>query len=235
MREPSNYDLFETEIEQEYTTKRDEFSVIENSIILNIDQQREQVKRLLRNTIVVMLYAMFEGYCKRTFEIYIDYLNRTNVKVKEIKGVLAASTLSHEFSLLEDTNHKPERINIDFSVNSKLKRYARRVEFTEEYITLMDKTIELSEEIADTESNLKADVLKRIMYMLGLDITMVDEEKHNLNYILGIRNSAAHGDFERSISDEQYDLYKGSIFHLMQIIKNEVLTNYREQKYRRIS
>lgn len=224
-------DNFTTEIESEYARKREELGKIENSLRLSNTESDEELQGLLRNAMVVMLYAYFEGFCKKIFEIYVTYLNGKKEKVKNVKSALAAATIAEEFDLLENLQHAPEKYGIDYKENGKLKRYARRIEFTELFYTLMDKTVSIPETILNTESNLRPEVLNRILFNLAFDYRVENKEKGYLNKLVNYRNDIAHGTFTRAISPEDFDNCKKTTWLLMEKIKNEVIRNYEEMMY----
>lgn len=232
MREqPEDFEMFTNEIENEYARKLDELAKIENSLRLSMSESDEELKGLLRNAMVVMLYAYFEGFCKKVFEIYVTYLNGKNEKVENVKSALAAATIAQEFDLLENPQHAPTGYGIDYKENGRLKRYARRIEFTELFSTLMDKTVSIPETILNTESNLRPEILNQILFNLAFDYRVVEREKGYLNKLVNYRNDIAHGTFSRPISPEDFNNCKSTTQLLMERIKNEAIKNYKEKTY----
>ena len=211
------------EIEIEYLHRLDELAKIENSLRLTGPESDEDLQGLLRNAMVLMLYAYFEGFCKKIFEIYVIYLNRKKEKVECVKSPLAAASIAKEFDLLEDSRHAPEGYGIDYNENGRLMRYARRIEFTEQFRKLMEKTVSIPESILNTESNLRPEVLNRILFNLALDYKVEDQERGYLNKLVNYRNNIAHGTFARPISIEEFNNCKKTTLLLMERIKNEVI------------
>lgn len=228
---PNDFEQFMAEIEYEYKKRFDDYSILENHIKMTWKKDNEELARMLMNTLIVMIYSFYEGFCKCLFDIYINYINKTEVNVGSLEIALAASSLSDDFKRLEDTHYVPGHPHIDFRKNGKLLRFARRIEFTSKYSIMMDKAVNLPEGLTNTESNLNIEVLERIMYTLGLDYSFLEGKRGPINMIVNRRNDAAHGTFDRTMSDEEFNKYKQAVISTVEMIKQEVIDSYRERKY----
>lgn len=228
---PSDFEQFATEIEEEYRRRSDDYSTLENHIKLSLITANDDLVRMLMNALIVMCYSYYEGFCKRLFEIYINYVNRTAIKVKNLETVLAASTLSNDFKLLEDPHHVPRFDDVDFKQNGKLMRHARRIEFTKCFSEMMDRNVDLPDSLTNTESNLSIEVLERIMFTLGLDYSCLAPYRGLINMIVNRRNDAAHGTFDRALPSSDYEMYKRAVFSTVEAVKNVVIDSYKNTRF----
>lgn len=218
------------ELEREYTMRFTELNQFEAFVEEN--GLSEEFCNSYRKMLIVMLYAYYEGYCKKALEIYAEYINSSHEKVKDVKVEIASATLHLEFKRLEDKDHHPVRLlgNV-IRQDSKIQKYGRRCEFFQAYEQQMEKQVRLPDDIVDTESNLKSHVLKSLMYKLSLDYTVVDQWQGIINRLTNLRNSIAHGDIVREINKDEYDECKTAILDVMNSLKQEIITNYGNKGY----
>ena len=85
----------------------------------------------------------------------------------------------------------------------------------------------------DTRSNLNSVLLKRLLYLLGLDYVIVDKQRRNIDMLLGVRNAIAHGDILKVPTEQEVRNYTLAAFEVMRFIQHEIYSALREQKYRR--
>ena len=218
------------EIEYEYSSRIEDLKKFENCIDLSgvSDDEKDDTRKVL----IVMTYAYFEGFCKKALLIYLDYINKQKLQVKQVKSSLAASSVKHDFDLLNNQNHKPDEIKgIKISDDAKLFALSRRTEFVEKYRHIMDEYVNLEESVIDTESNLKSSVLKGLLYKLDLDYTIVDSFQGDLNKLIGIRHSIAHGEMVRGIDKTKYCEYKQNAVVLMSNVKDIIINSFRSKAY----
>lgn len=222
--------LLNDDLEYEYSTRVEELQKYENC--LELSQVSDDEKNNNRKVLIVMAYACFEGFCKHALLIYVDYINRQNLLVKQVKSCLAATSTKRDFDLLNNPNHKPMEIRgTKIKEDGKLFVLSRRSEFMEKYRAIMDNNVYIDEETIDTESNLKSTVLKGLLYKLDLDYTVVDSYQNKLNSLLGKRNGIAHGEITRGIEKGDYQSYKNDIIDLMIRVKNVILSSFQNKDY----
>ena len=218
------------EIEREYTKRFNDLNKLEN--FLATSDAAEDFQSLYRKMLVVMLYAYYEGFCKKALEIYAEYINATHECVKDLKAELASSTLRDEFKRLENTNYHPVRIQgTALNEDNILQRFGRRSEFFMAYEQNMQKVVSLPDSIIDTDSNMKPHILKSLLYRLSLDYTIVDSGQGTINKLVGLRNSIAHGDRSREISEAEYNDCKSAVISVMNDLKQEIINKYRNKGY----
>ena len=226
------YEDLSSELEYQYSVRIEELKKYENFFELN--NKDDDFREIYNKMLIVMLYSYFEGFCRKAFLIYVDYINNTHEKVNVLKEQLVAATLYTEFQKMENSNYKPLAGAREIKEDGKLQKFARRVEFVSEYVSHMNKLVEIPEEIASTEANLRASVLKKIMYNLALDYEMVSPIQSDIDYVVNYRNTIAHGDRTRGIEQSQYNTYRDKIIMLMKKIKENILMSFKERRYLRI-
>lgn len=218
------------EIEREYTKRFNDLNDIEN--FLAASNATDEFQSLYRKMLIVMLYAYYEGFCKKALEIYAEYVNATHEYVKDLKYEIASATLRDEFEKLENRNYLPVRIRGEaIKQDNVLQRFGRRSEFFEAYEKNMEKKVKLPDDIVDTESNLLPHVLKSLLYKLSLDYTIVDSVQGTINKLVGLRNSIAHGDIVREFTEEEYKECKNAVYVVMDSLKQEIIEKYRNKGY----
>lgn len=217
------------ELEQEYSWRTVEFEKIEN--ILNEKAIDEVFCEVFRKTLIIMLYAYFEGYCKSALSIYAGYVNRLRLPVSAVTDGLACSALYEAFSKLLDSYHKPIDLGTCLKEDNILQTFGRRKEFVSQYAQHGAKIVQIPDKVIETESNLKSHVLKKILFCLDMDYTIVDQYQTEINELVNKRNSFAHGDRRRSPDLIEYNRYKDKTFGLMRTIKQITYEHYCNEKY----
>ncbi len=218
------------ELESEYTNRISELVDYENFLVTH--SQDESFNENYRKMLVIMLYSYFEGFCKHTLLIYVDYLNRTNESVSRIKHGLAAVTIEKYFCNLSNSNYKPVDLgDRALKEDGVLQLYGRRKEFVSEYIDIITQTLNIPDSVVDTESNLKSNVLKKLLFKLEIDFTIVDNFQTEINEVVNKRNALAHGDRIRGVTAIEYSKYREKVLNLMDLLKTTVYDNFSNKKY----
>lgn len=218
------------ELENEYTNRMNELVEYENFMAIN--SQDEEFNENYRKMLIIMLYSYFEGFCKNALLFYTDYLNRTNVIVSEIKHGLAAATIERYFLNLANSNYKPVNLGERaLKEDGILQLYGRRREFFSEYFDIVEKTLCIPDTIVDTESNLKSCVLKKLLYKLEIDFTIVDEFQADINEVVNKRNAFAHGERVRGVTENEYLKYREKVTNLMNELKSTIYDSFYNKKF----
>lgn len=222
-------DLWE-EIEAEQKWRTDEMRFFQN-IIANIkpDVKQDQYRRAL----VLLLYAHFEGFCKFAFTHYIKAVNHRRIKCHEANYAIAASTLSKIFASLRNPDKKCDIFRKTLPEDSQLHRFARDREFLERISEISSLDVSLDDNLIDTESNLKPEILQKILYRLGLPHSTFDNLNGQINKLLNCRNTIAHGEKRAGISKETYDSLKEDVFFIINEVKREIMKSLKNKSYLR--
>ncbi|MBU7008723.1 MAE_28990/MAE_18760 family HEPN-like nuclease [Phosphitispora fastidiosa] len=218
------------ELEIEYSNRISELVEYEN--FMATYSQNEVFNENYRKMLTIMLYSYFEGFCKQSLLIYVDYLNRTNELVSRIKHGLAAATIEKSFVNLANSNHKPVDLGERaLKEDGILQLYGRRREFFSEYVDIVGKTLCIPDGVVDTESNLKSSVLKKLLYKLEIDFSIVDDFQTDINEVVNKRNALAHGDRTRGVTLNEYIKYRENVINLMGLLKSTIYENFYYKKY----
>lgn len=115
--------------------------------------------------------------------------------------------------------------------DEKLHRFARRREFIE---TLPDFQVEIAkipDDTIDTESNLKAVVLRKNLYKIGLPHDAFATYEATIGKLLGIRNGIAHGAIKEGLSRNEYQPIEQAIFKVMDEFMELIINSLKNQKF----
>ncbi len=159
---------------------------------------------------IPLLYANWEGYIKEVCQLYLEYIERSGTKSRELKadlvGYLWSSSLK---SLTGGLNFEKKKAIAELA----LHRMGDCVKFSE------------SERNIYTKANLNFEVLKDIADHLCFNISLLNTYKRHLNRLVNLRNNIAHGSFPSSMD---YDIFNGhaeSVIGLMEGFENIVIYN----------
>jgi len=218
------------ELEIEYSNRVSELVQYENFV--ETHSLDETFNEDYRKMLIIMLYSYFEGFSKQALLIYVDYLNRTNELVSKIKYGLAAATIERNFVNLSNSNYKPVDLGDKaLKEDGILQLHGRRREFFSDYFDIVGKTLCIPDAVIDTESNLRSCVLKKLLYKLEIDFTIVDDFQTDINEVVNKRNALAHGDRIRGVTKAEYNNYREKVLNLMGMLKSMVYENFSNKKY----
>ncbi len=110
---------------------------------------------------------------------------------------------------------------------------AREQRFVEEFENITAHLVEIPDNVVDTESNLNAVVLKKILFQLGLNFASVDAHSNTIGRLLGFRNAIAHGDAIKVPRDREAKEFLVSTFEIMGLVQTEIYDALRREAYRR--
>jgi|TARA_R110002020_G_scaffold115060_1_gene264684 hypothetical protein len=220
------------EIEEDLAWREEELRYFENRISSDGNTDLED-RTIETKPLVLFLYAHFEGHAKLMFTVYVNALNSFNLNCKDVVFPLIASSLHSEFGALKN----PDKKNPLFPKEHEpiFKELGRRVEFFENLEQILTTSLKLKvDNIVDTESNLKPDVLKKIFFRLGFDIVNIDDRDFSkINRLLQLRNNFAHGSRFEGISYNEYIEIKDIIWKVLREIKNLVIDYISNEKFQR--
>ncbi len=188
---------------------------------------------MLRRSLVLLIYAHLEGSCKFSLNAYVSTINGLAIPCREAIAALVAASLSRVFAALRDINSRHPDLGRELPDDRELHLAARERAFVEGYNTITAHQVEIPERAMDTRSNLNSVLLKRLLYLLGLDYVIVDKQRRNIDMLLGVRNAIAHGDILKVPTEQEVRNYTSAAFEVMRFIQHEIYSALREQKYRR--
>jgi len=217
-----------SQIESELTWRMQELIFLKNKLSLI---ETESDKNRYRKSLVVMLYSYYEGFCKSAFQIYIQAINSQNLLRSDASLSIRTSSLHEVFLAYGNESKKDELFRKSLPNDTKLHKYSRQITFVEEFTNFLSETINIPEEIVDTESNLKPVVLKKILYRLGFPIENVQISENIINKLLSYRNSISHGSRKEGITDSDYEELESDVKDIMNSIRQTINNAIMDELY----
>jgi hypothetical protein len=204
-----SHDEFLAELYRSYDWHFDEVRRLKN-LFATVDD--ESLRSEYRKSLVVVLYAHFEGFCIFALQHYLAAINRAGINCERAVSAILAGAWEPVFNAMEHGDQKCRIFSQSLPNDPGLHRHWRRRHFIEEMDRLLARPVNIPEKTIDAESNLKPAVLQRNLFLLGLDHPFVDAHTETIHNLLGRRNRIAHGDDRRGVSSTEYDGYDSAVF-----------------------
>lgn len=220
---------FRSDMEDSLSWRVNEFMSLKN--LLRDDNNVPVVK-----TLIVMLYAHFEGFFKDCLECHIKFINSTNLTLDNFADTIITASLSREYASFEDSNRKCKELTSVPPAEEYLHRYHRRRELTKKFTSnYLDKKIRIDEKIINTKSNLDYCVLQENLYILGFDYNYFVDKQDTINKLVKLRNAVAHGSQKDPINFTTFVKMEEDILGIMEEIILYFFDFCYEKKYLKIS
>ena len=159
---------------------------------------------------IPMIYAHWEGFVVSSLKVLIEHLNTLELCPDKIPTKLVVVGLGDAYKTL-----------------SGKQSFEQRIDFTDKFKFLFQKSIKFKKKI-DTKSNLKSDVLKELCTMFGFNYDAFSDQVSDIDRLINIRNSIAHGENSIVPDVDNVTKYIDSVNNAMDILVNEIdqfLTN----------
>ena len=218
------------EIEAEQAWREEEIRALQN-MMATLPTEEERSK--FRRTLVVMLYAHFEGFCKFAFSLYVREVNNARITCGGATYAIAAASIADVLEALRNPQKKCDEFRHSLPDDEKLHRFARDREFIERTTEIESRIVEIRDDIVDVEDNLKPVVLRKILYRLGLPHTQFDQIEGQIHQLLNYRNGIAHGSFRDGIPQNRYDGIYKAVYGIMNTVKREILAAISARRFLR--
>ncbi|WP_423214618.1 MAE_28990/MAE_18760 family HEPN-like nuclease [Streptococcus equinus] len=179
---------YENEIESDLAWRK-----VEIAHLFKIMSDAE-TKEVVMKSMILLLYAHWEGFIKRTSKLYLKYVSEQNVKNKDLTVNFKALMLKKFAQECIDNDGRNLQKEFDFmNKQNKIENKPFKIK--------VDPNDEFDEDIINTQHNLSSKVLKNITQIVGMEYN--DVIKQRSNYIdamlLNHRNSIGHaGKFANS-------------------------------------
>lgn len=143
---------------------------------------------VIAKSIILLLYAHWEGFIKKSCKLYIKYVSERKVKIPELTINFHAIVLHDSARRCIETNAQNLKQELAF-LKKQDKMLGKR------FKVKVDIDNDFDEEIIDTKHNLNSKVLRNIIEIIGVKYN--DAIKARENYIdknlLANRNTIGHG------------------------------------------
>lgn len=204
-----------TQIEEELAWRQDELRFLNNQIEL---LGRDEEKKKLRRAALLMIYAHFEGFTKFAFDLYITVINNEELECRDVTATILACSFNDLFKALRNPDSKSHIFRNSLPDDTQLHRFARSVHFLEDLDEKLSLKVNIPDGIIDIESNLKPQVISKLLFSIGLDHKLFEDKYPTINRLLNKRNKIAHGETRAGIEEDEFNL----LYTLSMDIINEV-------------
>lgn len=209
-RKPYTYDQLIDFVGVDFAWRRKELKLIKDQIPNKNSPKQNAALRFS----VPILYAHWEGFVKKSCELYLEYVANKYLKHNELKPQFIALSLTKRLGNLEIKNIEEKTKTVEFLLNE-----------------IDRKSNVLTKNVIQTRSNLKYHVLKEILFIIGIDEKKFAHKKSLINDLVDSRNNIAHGNYLR-VDFATYNLMHEDTQELMRILKTEIensalLENYK--------
>lgn len=219
-----------SQLEFESSWRRTEYTQVKNALYAN--SAKEEDTENFNKSLLLLLYSNYEGFCKSAFSIYIDGINNLKLKRKDVVSTIRASSLQAVFDAYDQLDRKGKIFKKILPDDTALHRLCRRTEFIDSLPEYNNAIVTLDpDKITDAESNLRPNILKKILYKSGLDIGALDTYEPTLNKVVNIRNAIAHGAQRRGIKKIDYEEYEAAVHNTEDGVKKIILNAVEISKY----
>lgn len=162
---------------------------------------------------IPMIYAHWEGFVVSALKIMLRHLNGLQLNSTQVPTKLFVLCLGDAYGFL----------------NGK-QSFEQKVEFTEKFNILLKSTLKFATKIK-TESNLKSKVLEDLCLIFGFDFAKFGNELADIDRLINIRNSIAHGENSIGIDISNVDKYIDAVKNAMEILQNEINLFLEDERY----
>lgn len=215
-------------LELDITWRTDELRFFKNQLTNIADEEK---KSIYRKSLVLILYAHFEGFSKIALGSYVQYINELELEISDVNSFLKAAALNKEFESYDKLEKKSQVFKKELPDDKIVHRACRRIEFVELFDDFLTKKCKIPDEVVDTDSNLKYTVLKKNLYQIGINIDSLGEYEQYISKILSRRNAIAHGAKTHGLNNVDYEILERKHLELLDAIKNTVYNYAKEQKF----
>lgn len=217
------------ELEGELTWRQNELRFLKNQMATML---KEDEREKYRKSLIVMLYAHFEGFSKTALLIYIKFINDLKLNRHDVNENLQASSMNQIFRQYEDTNRKCDIFRKELPDDKILHNFFRRTDLLIQLKDFLSEELIVKDEVIDTESNLKYKILQKNFYKLGLPHNEFEIYSRDVDDLVNLRNSIAHGSEKTGIIARKYDVYERKIFFIMDELMKILIKNLKDESYK---
>lgn len=173
-------------------------------------------KEMLIKYTIPSIYALWEGFVKNSFELYVREINKLNIPIEEVH----INVITHTLSSCEKLYLENPRMN-----------FISKKEFVEFYQSKISKPLNITTKIP-TKSNVDFIVINDILTRFNLTLLpKVFERK--LNKLLKFRNSIAHGETSLPVKMEDVTFFSQLVNDLMVEIITRLDEGYKKLTFKK--
>lgn len=174
---------------------------------------------------ISMIYSLWEGFVQKSFNLYIDELNKSQTKLDMYCDEIVIYHMENSFKQFREYPTK---------TNRKARFFASLREFHLNDICVISRVV-------DTESNVGLDVLNKLLKRFALEefpdhwasYTHPNPNlRDSLKLFLKLRNEVAHGcDLTSNIDQSMYVRFKRMVIDLMWEVRSKMILGLRDSSF----
>lgn len=183
---------FENEIESDLAWRK-----VEIAHLFKIMSDAE-TKEVVMKSMVLLLYAHWEGFIKRTSKLYLKYVSEQKVKNKDLTMNFQALMLKNFAKECIEKDGMNLQKEFDFmNKQNKIENKPFKIK--------VDPNNEFDEDIINTQHNLNSKVLKNIAQIVGIRYNDVMKKRSNYidSMLVNHRNAIGHAGKFASVKSEE--------------------------------
>ncbi|HCG7251572.1 TPA: hypothetical protein NJ361_003724 [Vibrio parahaemolyticus] len=162
---------------------------------------------------IPMIYAHWEGFVVDALKIMLKHLNEQGLQSHQLPTNLLVVSLGDAYRPL-----------------SGKQSFKQRIDFTENFHSLLTKPVRFQTKV-DTKSNLKSNVFKDLCTAFAFDSDKFKDQLSDIDRLVQIRNSIAHGENSMQPDMENIEKYINSVKGAMDLLLFEINDYLTNQKY----
>lgn len=221
-------EVFQEQLEVEREWREDEIRFLNNTqCLMEADEDRHRIRR----SILCLVYAHIEGFVQFAFSLYIDEINKKNLKCSEVKPVIAAATLHREFLALQNKDKKSRIFRNSLPDDAHLHKLSRQVDFVDKISVIQSQNVRIPDEYVNTENNVGQQVIEKLLFQVGLEYKDLREIYAPLNRLLNVRNDISHGKRKSGIDDKEYQEFIECCKSIISGISRRLTTAYGRSEF----
>lgn len=174
---------------------------------LNVEEQ------LWCRMCIPMIYAHWEGFVVDALKIMLKHLNQLGLQSTQLPTNLVVVSLGDSYRTLSGKQSFEQRIN-----------------FTQSFNELLGKPVKFKTKV-DTKSNLKSNVFEDLCVAFGFDSSKFAGQLSDIDRLVNIRNSIAHGENSMQPDMQNIEKYITSVKGAMDLLLYEIDDYLSEQRY----
>lgn len=220
-----DYFLEQIEIEREW--REAEIRFLDN----NQRALNEEDQKIIRRSILCLLYAHIEGFVKFSFSLYIDEINKKKLTCSEVRPAFAAAAFHTEFKALRNNEKKSKLFKKKKPQDVHLHRLSREIEFIENINEYFDYPVNIPEEFINTENNVGQQVIEKLLFQIGIDHEGLKPIYSPLTRLLNVRNDISHGKRKSGIDDKEYQEFLSCFNSVVSSISHRLTTAFGRKEF----
>lgn len=192
-----------------------------SSLILIAEQHKDEV---ILKAIILLLYAHWEGYIKKSSKLYLKYISEARLSLGDLtdnfKAVSLKNIISQCFNSIDSLTLENELTVINTFAKEKQRKFKINIDVDNDF----DNTF------INTQSNLNPKIFKNLLSIIGLNYKaqMKSKEIYLDKHLLSNRNLISHGGkYDNDISTD-FSLELSDIKKLRDIVLS-IIDNFKEE------